>query len=242
MDNNKRGLQQRQQQFQEQLDALEIELLTLEARVQPSSPNYLQQQWQVLRVQYRLAELYQQNEEYPMAVVYFRKVLDTTTDPAEQPPAVSKLTRTASQGPLQEPAAPIATEPKAKDQFASLRENVMNQLASLYHSLDDPAQAMSCLLDAKRSMRERQQQSSTDESVESATSNAEEAMATKQLEQVLQVNHAMFLHAKGSEDDAIHVLSRVIKSPTEVENSESARIRATALSCTLSLAWLGFIH
>lgn len=233
---NKRGLRQRQQQFQEELDALEIELLTLEAKMQPSSPNYLQQQWQVLRVQYRLAELYQQNEECPMAVVYFRRVLDTSTDPVEQPPTASKLTRIASQGPIQEPPSPFATEPRSKNEFASLRENVLNQLASLYFSLDDPAQAMSCLLDAKRSMRERQKQISTEENVESATTNADEAKATRQLEQALQVNHAIFLHAKRSDDDAINVLSRVLESPMEVDSSESARIRATALSCELSLA------
>lgn len=223
---NKHGLRQRQQQFQEQLDALEIELLTLEQRAKPSSPDYIQQQWQVLRVQYRIAELYQQNEEFSMAVVYFRKVLNSNADATEQLFGSSS----ASQGSTQESSVPVTsrtTEPRNKNEFAALTENVLNQLASLHFTLDDPAQAMNCLLDAKRSMRERQQQNSGDESTK-----RDIAMATMQLQQALHVNHAIFLHAKGNDEDATSVLNRVIHdTPTEVDSSDSARTRATALSC-----------
>lgn len=245
----KSRIAQRQQQFADQFEQLDAEIQELEVALQASASSSLESsvsprtsrapvnpasrlQQQLLRLHYQVADLCGQFQDYKLAIVYYHKVL-AWLDTCKAPPPPSKPGLTHTKSSIEPPSS--IGEVNVVEETTSalsanellLKENVLNNLAVMYFGAGDAAQAMGFLLDAKKLVRDR-----------SAPHESESTDTASQycLEKMLTANYALFLHAKGHVEDAIHVATSVIEVPPlsgfQDEDDESAGVEVTRAKIT----------
>lgn len=245
----KSRIAQRQQQFADQFEQLDAEIQELEVALQASASSSSESsasprtsrapvnpasrlQQQLLRLYYQVAELCGQFQDYKLATMYYHKAL-AWLDAREAPPPPSKpaLTRTK---PSIESLSSIGEANVVEETASALsanellfKENVLNNLAIMYFGAGNAAQAMGFLLDAKKLVRDH-----------SAPYESESTDMASQycLEKTLTANYALFLHAKGHVEDAIHAATSVLEVPPlsgfQDEDDESAGVEATRAKIT----------
>ncbi|TYZ61494.1 hypothetical protein PybrP1_008380 [[Pythium] brassicae (nom. inval.)] len=194
-------------------------------------------QQQLLRANYRIADLCDRHHDYQLAALYYHKVLEwlqprdvVTSRLRMKSRETSKPLLGASSSATSVSASTISSTDTDKDENAVgesakasltenellLKENVLNNLSAMCFGAGDHAQAMSYLLDAK-----------------------------KLLEHTLTANYALYLHAKGDIEDAIHAASAVIKAVPAADTRDDASgarsleiARAKTAACSLlSSCW-----
>lgn len=267
----KSRISQRRQQFREQLDELDAELQALEAAATefPSSaPSgssgsntdgvrsaQHQSQQQILRLHYQMADLCGQHQDYKRAAVHYRKVLDwldAQETKHEDSPAKPVLTRNASTTvPAEAPPCELSVKTSCSRPLSAndrlLKENVLNNLSTMCFGAGDHARAMGYLLDAKKLNRGRAEQ--LNHAAETSDHDRNDPVARDHLEKILAANYALFLHANGNIEDAIHAASSVVEVKPLDDGQEDAgvdtiRAKIAALSRTcchvstcFSIAW-----
>ncbi|KAF1329336.1 hypothetical protein FI667_g6063, partial [Globisporangium splendens] len=213
-------------------------------------------QHQIMRLHREIANLCGQYQEYKLATAYYHKVLDwlnaretkmKSSGNDSRPPASAALTASKTM-PGESPPPnqlPIDAASLLSPTERSLKENVLNNLSTMYFGAGDHAQAMGYLLDAKKLSRApKWEQLDHAESSSGDGNGASVASSHNQLEEVLTVNYALFLHTKGNIGDAIHAASSVVEvnltseGKEEEDGVDTIRAKIIALSL-LSSCWKG---
>lgn len=196
----------RQQHFQEQFVALDAELRALHAPQPagtlldtPAKRRAVARRG--LELQYELGSLCAKYGECQLAVLCFQRVVDELKQLASTKVGAKDESGAADEEP---------GDQQYHGELVALHINVLNCLAALQFHQSDQAKAMSLLLEAKQLHREAVDATAT---IEGSTNQTTVSPCLNLMDKTLAVNYALFLHAKGSIQDAILVARSVVDSP-----------------------------
>jgi hypothetical protein len=219
----------RQQHFQEQFAVLDAELRALHTPQPADTQLDIPTKWRAvarrgLELQYELGALCAKHGECQLAVLCFQRVVDEL----KQLPSAKVGVRDES-GP---------TDGEAEDQqhhaeLVALHINVLNCLAALQFRQSDQAKAMALLLEAKQLHREAVATATT---IEGNTNQTTESLGLDLMDKTLAVNYALFLHAKGSIQDAIVLARSVIEEPSTGLSDTKAQAEGILLDSQQNVA------